>query len=117
MEYIVGEGFSNKSMGSQKKLGRSVKFPLMVLSDEEGNFVGYLMKQGHGIKLSELVADGAIQSEFERKYPRLTKIDLITICLNFLEVVSALHRRKIIVGDLKCKQYSCRCRHEFCYFA
>lgn len=100
VEYIVGEGFSNKSMGSQKKLGRSVKFPLMVLSDEEGNFVGYLMKQGHGIKLSELVADGAIQSEFERKYPRLTKIDLITICLNFLEVVSALHRRKIIVGDL-----------------
>lgn len=100
VEYIVSEGFFNKSMGSRKKLGRSVKFPLMALSDEEGNFVGYLMKQGHGIKLSELIADGAIQSEFERKYPRLTKIDLITICLNFLEVISALHRRKIIVGDL-----------------
>lgn len=103
VEFIVSEGFSNKSMGSQKKLGRSVKFPLMVLSDEAGNFVGYLMKQGRGVTLSELIADGAVQSEFERKYPRLTKIDLITICLNFLEVVSALHRRNIIVGDLNAK--------------
>lgn len=98
--YIVSEGFANKSMGAQKKLGRAVKFPLMLLSDEESNFVGYLMKQGRGLQLSELISDGAVQSEFLRKYPNLKKVDVIDICLNLLEIISALHRRRIIVGDL-----------------
>lgn len=101
ISYIVSRRFGNKEAGSRgSKLGRRVKFPLMVLVNDKNEFLGYLMKKARGVSLHEFISAGAVESEFRRQFPSVTKIDLIDICLNFLETMKALHKRKIIVGDL-----------------
>lgn len=101
INYIVGCGFYKQQMRkSTGTLGDAIKFPLYVLVNDDDEFVGYLMSRAAGIPLARLIADGAVESEFRRLYPDMTKIDLIDICLNFLHAVDELHRRKIIVGDL-----------------
>lgn len=101
IKFIVEGNYANKGGVPQgSKLGRQVKFPLMVLVNGQNEFVGYLMKRATGIKLSEFIAAGAIEDEFLARFPNLKKTDLIEMCLNFLHVMKGLHKREIIVGDL-----------------
>lgn len=101
INYIVGCGFGKQPLrNGSGELGQHVKFPLYVLVNEDDEFVGYLMGKVTGIPLAKLIADGAVETEFRRLYPNLTKIDLIDICLSFLQTVDELHRRGIIVGDM-----------------
>lgn len=101
INYIVGRGFYKLPMRKMPDyLGEWVKFPLYVLINEDDEFVGYLMSRAAGIPLARLIADGAVESEFKRLYPNVTKIDLVDICINFLKIVDDLHRHNIIIGDL-----------------
>ncbi|WP_168770291.1 hypothetical protein [Adlercreutzia caecimuris] len=101
INYIVGSGFSKQPLrNASGDLGQHVRFPLYVLVNEDDEFVGYLMGKADGIPLAKLIADGAVESEFRRLYPNLTKMDLIDICLGFLRAVDELHRKEIIVGDM-----------------
>ena len=101
VNYIVGSGFNNRIVKKSKsKLGDKVKFPSHVLINEDNEFVGYLMKKAKGMQLSRFIADGAIESEFKRTYPDVTRLDLVDICINFLKVMESLHSQNILVGDL-----------------
>ena len=101
INYIVGNGFYKRPVKKgESKLGDHVKFPSYVLVNEDDEFVGYLMRKASGIQLSRFIADGAVESEFKRLYPGVTKKDLVEICINFLNVMKSLHSQKIIVGDL-----------------
>lgn len=101
INYIVGCGFGKQPLrNASGELGQHIKFPLYVLVNDDDEFVGYLMGRATGIPLAKLIADGAVESEFRRLYPSLTKIDLIEICLSFLALVDELHGRDIIVGDM-----------------
>lgn len=101
INYIVGSGFYKRPVRKgESRLGDKVKFPLYVLVNEDDEFVGYLMKRAKGIQLSRFIADGAVESEFRRLYPGMTKKDLVEICINFLKVMKSLHSQGILVGDL-----------------
>lgn len=101
INYIVGCGLYKRPLKKGSGiLGDRVMFPLYVLVNDDDEFVGYLMGKAAGIPLLKLIADGAVESEFRRLYPEMTKIDLIDICLSFLDAIEELHKRDIIVGDL-----------------
>lgn len=102
INHIVSNRYDCKGVpGNQKhNIGRFTKFPLYVLMNDDEEFVGYLMKKGRGVQLSNFIAAGAIKSEFRKAYPNVTKTDLIQICINFLQNIRALHERGIIIGDL-----------------
>lgn len=101
INYIVGMRVSQyPGAVSGSKLGDFVKFPQYVLVNDDDEFIGYLMEKAEGIQLSKFIADGAVESEFRRLYPNITKIDLIDICISFLNAVNSLHKQGILVGDL-----------------
>lgn len=102
INHIVGNRYDSKNVPGNKKMsiGRYAKFPIYLLVNDDDEFVGYVMKKGSGIQLSTFIAAGAVEAEFNKAFPDVTKTHLVEICINFLRVMRALHERGIIVGDL-----------------
>lgn len=73
-------------------------FPEARVLNDQGEFVGYLMRTAVGGKvLSETITNRAL---FKRTYPDWRKDDLIDVCLSFLKRVKAMHDLNILVGDV-----------------
>lgn len=73
-------------------------FPEARVLNDQGEFVGYLMRTAVGGKvLSEMITNRPL---FKRTYPDWRKDDLIDVCLSFLKRVKAMHDLNILVGDM-----------------
>ena len=82
----------------QKSLSHeSICFPVATLSNEQGEFVGYLMPEAHGHELSR---SAFLLPLLKKKFPDWKKVNTVKLCLSILRVIEYLHSRNIIVGDL-----------------
>lgn len=75
-------------------------FPQAVVTNLNGDFVGYLMPKAKGREFSRTIFS---KRKFQREFPAWTKADLVDVCISFLEKVSYLHSLNIILGDINQK--------------
>lgn len=82
----------------QKSLNHeSICFPVATLSNEQNEFVGYLMPEAHGHELSR---SAFLLPLLKKKFPDWKKVNTVKLCLSILRVIKYLHSRNIIVGDI-----------------
>lgn len=72
-------------------------FPLALLYNQRGEFVGYLMRQARGKELQRCVF---IPQLLKKAFPDWTKTDTVTLCVTILKKLKYLHDRNIILGDI-----------------
>lgn len=72
-------------------------FPVSVLYNHLGQFVGYLMPYARGISITNSIFK---QSFFQNAIPSWNRIDLVRVCINILKKIEFLHKQKILVGDI-----------------
>ncbi|MCC2314079.1 protein kinase domain-containing protein [Cellulomonas xiejunii] len=77
-----------------------IAFPTGVVTNRDGEFVGYVMPRAAG---KELQATVMRPGRFLREHPSWTREDLVDVCISFLEKVSFLHSRNILLGDINPK--------------
>jgi len=84
-------------MLSRRILKAGLCWPSDRVTNAEGEFVGYVMPraQGHPMQRSMFV-----KPALERNFPEWTRVDLVNLCLAFLEHVKYLHQLNIIIGDI-----------------
>lgn len=97
---------SKLTVGRRKKLERmmaepvncaGVCWPKELLSDAEGNFVGYRMERARGTELQRALFT---RPALEAHFPEWKKADTVQLCITILEKICALHERGIILGDI-----------------
>jgi serine/threonine protein kinase len=77
-----------------------IGFPTSVITNGDGEFVGYAMPRAAGKGLQATIMRPA---RFKRTYPNWTKADLVDVCISFLEKVEYLHSLNILLGDINPK--------------
>lgn len=88
------ERFAAKSLASE-----GICFPEAVVSNESGEFVGYMMTRARGHEFRVIMNP----RRFLKAFPGWTKADLVDVCISFLEKVSYLHSLNVVVGDINPK--------------
>ena len=75
-----------------------VCFPMAMIYNAQGEFVGYLMKEAAGKELQKrfFVPKPVILKNF----PQWTKVDTVQLCITILEKLKYLHDRNVILGDI-----------------
>lgn len=74
--------------------------PSVLVRNAKGEFVGYAMPKASGREFQRTIFN---RRKFEREFPNWTKLDLVDICISFLEKVQYLHSMNIILGDINPK--------------
>ncbi|WP_144406395.1 protein kinase domain-containing protein [Arthrobacter sp. SPG23] len=87
---LLSRGFEREGIG----------FPTSLITNSDGEFVGYAMPRATGKELQATVMRPA---RFKKTYPNWTKADLVDVCISFLEKVSYLHSLNILLGDINPK--------------
>lgn len=77
-----------------------IGFPTGLITNTDGDFVGYSMPKASGKELQVTIMRPA---RFRRVYPNWTKADLVDVCISFLEKVEYLHSLNILLGDINPK--------------
>ena len=78
----------------------NICFPVALLSNDRGEFVGYLMPMAKGDTIkSMLMTTRAIK----KKLPDWKKVDLVQCCISILELFRFLHSHNILMGDINPK--------------
>jgi len=77
-----------------------IAFPASVITNGDGEDVGYAMPRASGKVLQATIMRPA---RFKATYPNWTKADLVDVCISFLEKVEYLHSLNILVGDINPK--------------
>ena len=90
LKLLLSRGFEREGIG----------FPTSLISNLDGEFVGYAMPRASGKELQATVMRPA---RFRRTYPNWTKADLVDVCISFLEKVAYLHSLNILLGDINPK--------------
>lgn len=81
-----------------RKIDRlGICWPIDMLRNEHGEFVGYLMPRAMGKTLQSSMF---VKPVLEKTYPRWRRVDLVRLCLAFLQHMQFLHSLNIIVGDI-----------------
>ncbi|MDN4489699.1 protein kinase [Demequina sp. SYSU T00068] len=75
-------------------------FPSAIVTNSDGDFVGYMMPRAQGKELHRTIFRPRILREAS---PAWTKADLVDVCISFLEKVAYLHSLNIVVGDINPK--------------
>lgn len=75
----------------------SICWPIDMVRNTHGEFVGYIMPKAKG---STLKTGIFFPQVFKTKYPNWTKADLVQLCITILEGMEFLHKRNIIIGDI-----------------
>ena len=88
------EHFTSRSLHSE-----GICFPEAVVTNEAGEFVGYMMPRARGNEFRVIMNP----RRFLKAFPGWTKADLVDVCISFLEKVSYLHSLNVIVGDINPK--------------
>lgn len=79
---------------------QGIGFPTDIITNSDGEFVGYAMPRASGKELQATIMRPA---RFKRMYPTWTKADLVDVCVSFLEKVAYLHSLNILLGDINPK--------------
>ena len=74
-----------------------VCFPLALLFNRSGEFVGYLMERAKGKELQKCVF---IPQLLKKTFPTWKKKDTVQLCITILNKLKYLHDRNIILGDI-----------------
>ncbi len=74
-----------------------VCFPLAVVYNTRGEFVGYLMKKAQGRELQKSVF---IPQLLKKHFPDWTKRETVMLCITILKKLCYLHDRNIVLGDI-----------------
>ena len=87
----------------QLLLSKSIKcegicFPIEIIYNKNGEFIGYLMPAAKGKELQKSVFGP--KPLFLRKFPDWKKRDTVELCVTILEKIKFLHDRNIILGDI-----------------
>ncbi len=90
LKLLLSRGFEREGIG----------FPTRLITNLDGEFVGYAMPRAAGKELQATVMRPA---RFRRTYPNWTKADLVDVCISFLEKVAYLHSLNILLGDINPK--------------
>jgi len=79
-----------------------VCFPISLLYNENNEPVGYTMKKAGGVggKVFDLQRSLFIKPLAKKKLRGWHRINLVTLCINILNKINALHQYNIIIGDL-----------------
>lgn len=85
---------------SRQLSANGIGFPVAVISNAEGAFIGYSMPRASGLDLQRTIMRPA---RFRTTYPGWTKSDLVDVCISFLEKVATLHSLNILLGDINPK--------------
>ncbi len=75
-----------------------VCLPEKSLFNDQGEFVGYLMKKATGKSLDCSFFKG--ERGIRRYFPNWTRTDLVDLCITILSKIKELHRYGLIIGDL-----------------
>jgi len=84
-------------MLSRKIVKEGICWPIDYVKNDTGQFVGYLMPRAKGKPMQHTMF---VKPVLERSFPNWSRIDLINLCIAFLDKVSFLHGINIIVGDI-----------------
>ena len=72
-------------------------FPVDLLYNSAGEFVGYLMPVAKGKELQKSIF---IKPLFQKSFPTWKKRDTVELCITILNKIRYLHNRNIIMGDI-----------------
>lgn len=75
---------------------KKVAFPLKILLNSYGEFVGYLMREVQGIRLDILMN----HIDLEKYFPNWDKKNLVNLAISIAKTVDKLHKKGIILGDI-----------------
>ncbi|QWA30538.1 hypothetical protein [Pseudomonas sp. RC3H12] len=81
-----------------RKLNRAdICWPTAVVYNQHSEFVGYVMPRAEG---KTMFSGIFIKPAFLKGFPTWGRIDLVNVCLAFLEQIRFLHSLNILVGDI-----------------
>lgn len=84
-------------MLSRKIVRTGICWPVELVTNTNGEFVGYLMPRAHGKTLQSQIF---VKPKFQKELPNWTRADLVNVAGTFLDHIDFLHRLNIIVGDI-----------------
>ncbi|POE19105.1 hypothetical protein BV923_20390 [Pectobacterium odoriferum] len=84
-------------MTSRKIQRTGICWPSEILFNESHEFVGYLMPKASGRTIQSSMF---VKPVLEKTFPNWSRVDLVKICISFLEHIKYLHELNIIVGDI-----------------
>ena len=79
---------------------KGICFPEYKVKNANGEFVGYAMRKAKGKEFQRTIFN---PKRFRETFPNWKKIDLVDVCISFLEHIKYLHSLNIIVGDINPK--------------
>ncbi|KPC48220.1 Uncharacterized protein AC509_0472 [Pseudomonas amygdali pv. morsprunorum] len=81
-----------------RKISRSdICWPIEMAYNQHSEFVGYVMPRAEG---KTMFSGIFVKPAFLKNFPTWKRIDLVNVCLAFLEQIRFLHSLNILVGDI-----------------
>lgn len=74
-----------------------IAWPIDISLNRHGEFVGYLMPKAEGKPIQSSMF---VKPILEKNFPEWRRIDLVNLCLTFLQHIRFLHDLNVIVGDI-----------------
>jgi hypothetical protein len=84
-------------MLSRKIVKEGICWPVDFVTNSAGQFVGYLMPRAKGKPMQHTMF---VKPVLEKSFPTWSRIDLVDLCIAFLDKIAYLHSLNIIVGDI-----------------
>lgn len=75
-----------------------IAWPLCLAENQQGQFVGYIMREVKGKSLDNAVFNVAA---LKAKHPDWTRRNTVAIAVDLLDKIRILHRNNILIGDIK----------------
>lgn len=86
-----------KLMITRQLSHKGICFPVAMILNEQGEFVGYLMREASGHELGRSIFQPQL---FLQKFPNWNRRDSIDLCLTILDSIKFLNDRNVILGDI-----------------
>lgn len=84
-------------MLTRKVEAPGICWPIDVALNSQREFIGYVMPKANGRTIQSTMF---VKPVLEKTFPNWTRLDLVNVCISFLERISYLHSLNIIVGDI-----------------
>lgn len=72
-------------------------WPRELVRDGKGRFIGYLMDRAQGRSLHSVLS---VRANMERLFPHWTRKNLVSLAIEAVERIGAMHRRNVLLGDI-----------------
>lgn len=79
---------------------RGICWPVAGLSNQEGEFVGYLMPRATGVTLNLKLFSSPKSTHFPKEWK---KHDIVKLCIEILNRIAYLHKYNVLLGDINPK--------------